>query len=376
MTTKAEFTAASERAELWLRASASIAKFGERKQFEHAKRLFDVLAKDWKKHAGIINSAREQLALLSDGPIQWPEDRGWSAMYKAGVGTVSCWSSAHEAAHGVALMVLDVVSGGHLTERWKVLVIPETEIAKLRERIRRERAKLLAQWPNDEQESDDAFVLIGQLWQRDFDTYRQAKTFLDNHPEIRRQAGQQRLRVHAGDWLRAVAERQSKAEPMEASESWDMPWNKCPYPSRDELPRTIGLNTRRLSAVQPTEVEWLWPNRIPLGTLTLLNGDPDLGKGMIVTDVSARITTGRHFPDCKNPFGKRREVLFVSVEDEDEDTIRPRIDLLKGDPSRVHSLAFVFHEGKENVLNLVLHLDDLDRWLCDQGNQGTSGAQP
>ena len=31
------------------------------------------------------------------------------------------------------------------------------------------------------------------------------------------------------------------------------------------------------SALKPTRVQWLWQGRIPLGTITLLDGDPGLG---------------------------------------------------------------------------------------------------
>jgi putative DNA primase/helicase len=66
----------------------------------------------------------------------------------------------------------------------------------------------------------------------------------------------------------------------------------------------------------------------------------------------------------------------VSAEDDDEDTIRPRVDLLGGDPSRVHSLTHVLaappRRGKkgeeeggciEQSLDLGLHLNYLDQWL-------------
>ncbi|MCX7422104.1 MAG: AAA family ATPase [Planctomycetia bacterium] len=111
------------------------------------------------------------------------------------------------------------------------------------------------------------------------------------------------------------------------------------------------------------DVEWLWHQRVPLGKLTLISGDPNLGKTWTVLYMIARITTGRPFPDSANPFENRRNALWVSGEDEDEDTIRPRIDLLGGDPTRVHSLAFVFHDGKERTLSLGEHLNHIDNWL-------------
>jgi len=44
-------------------------------------------------------------------------------------------------------------------------------------------------------------------------------------------------------------------------------------------------------------VNWLWPGRLPLGKLVLMDGDPDLGKSLLALDLCARLSTGRPFPD-------------------------------------------------------------------------------
>ncbi|MCH7871502.1 MAG: AAA family ATPase, partial [Planctomycetes bacterium] len=43
--------------------------------------------------------------------------------------------------------------------------------------------------------------------------------------------------------------------------------------------------------VLPQPLQWLWPGRIPLGRLTLLIGDPGVGKSMLVADIAARAST-------------------------------------------------------------------------------------
>lgn len=141
-----------------------------------------------------------------------------------------------------------------------------------------------------------------------------------------------------------------------------MPWETF----RDTLPVVAGINTRRLSDVVEREVDWLWAQRIPLGKLTIISGDPDLGKTWLILDLIARITTGREMPDgSPNPFGgERRDALWASSEDEDEDTILGRVKMLGGDPSRVHSLQFVLDEGKQRTLRLDQHQERLDQWLA------------
>ena len=98
----------------------------------------------------------------------------------------------------------------------------------------------------------------------------------------------------------------------------------------------------RLSDVEPERVRWLWPGRLPLGKLAILDGDPDLGKSTVTLDVAARISTGRAMPD-----GSRSEldgpagVVILSAEDDPADTIRPRLNAAGADVSRIVALRFV-----------------------------------
>jgi hypothetical protein len=38
-------------------------------------------------------------------------------------------------------------------------------------------------------------------------------------------------------------------------------------------------------------VSWLWPDRIPLGKIGLLDGDPDLGKSLLALDLPGWLFT-------------------------------------------------------------------------------------
>ena len=44
-------------------------------------------------------------------------------------------------------------------------------------------------------------------------------------------------------------------------------------------------------------VHWLWPGRLALGKLSLLEGDPGLGKSLVTLDLCARLSRGLPFPD-------------------------------------------------------------------------------
>ncbi len=108
---------------------------------------------------------------------------------------------------------------------------------------------------------------------------------------------------------------------------------------------SIGI---RLSSVQSERVEWLWDHRIPLGKITVLDGDPGLGKSLVSIDLAARITRGKRMPDGSPGF--EGDVVMMSAEDGLGDTIRPRLELAGANLDRVTSLATLpAQEGQERV---------------------------
>lgn len=84
---------------------------------------------------------------------------------------------------------------------------------------------------------------------------------------------------------------------------------------------------RLLKDVKREQVRWLWPGRIPLGKITVIDGDPGLGKSMTTLDLAARVSIGGVMPDdslsdLEGPAG----VVLLSAEDGAGDTIRPRLE--------------------------------------------------
>jgi hypothetical protein len=90
-----------------------------------------------------------------------------------------------------------------------------------------------------------------------------------------------------------------------------------------------------LSEVERAELAWLWPGRFPLGKLSLLGGDPGLGKSTVTLDLAARVSRGAGWPDnplLSQPVGT---VVLCSAEDDVADTIAPRLDLAGADDTKV-----------------------------------------
>ena len=122
-----------------------------------------------------------------------------------------------------------------------------------------------------------------------------------------------------------------------------------------------------LSDVEPEKIEWLWDRRIPLGKITVLDGDPGNGKSALTTDLAARLSVGHRFPDDQpcDPAG----VIIMNAEDGLADTIRPRLDAAYGDPSRVLSLATVpvDSEGDERHLTIPDDIPIIQRHVQHMG---------
>lgn len=102
-----------------------------------------------------------------------------------------------------------------------------------------------------------------------------------------------------------------------------------------------------LADVHSTAIRWLWPKRIARGKLSIIAGQPGLGKSLITIDMAARVSRGATFPDRESgPIAS--DVIFMSAEDDPSDTIRPRLDAAGADVHRVHMLeskAFIDKES-------------------------------
>lgn len=98
----------------------------------------------------------------------------------------------------------------------------------------------------------------------------------------------------------------------------------------------------RLADVEPQEVQWLWWPYIPLGKITLVEGDPGIGKTFLMLYLSAILSRGWGLPDQSGaPSGRTEptDVLYMTAEDGLGDTLRPRLEAAGADVSRVHALT-------------------------------------
>jgi len=94
---------------------------------------------------------------------------------------------------------------------------------------------------------------------------------------------------------------------------------------------------QRMSDVTPQAIEWLWDGYIALGKLSIIDGDPGLGKSTLTLDLAARVSAAAPMPD--GSAGVAGGVVLLSAEDGLADTVLPRLQAMGADVERVVALS-------------------------------------
>ena len=125
-----------------------------------------------------------------------------------------------------------------------------------------------------------------------------------------------------------------------------------------------------MNDVEIEQVEWLWEGYIPVGKLTILQGDSGKGKTMAMLNLIAAFTTGRDLldppgsPQIREPIN----VIYQTAEDGLADTVKPRLVAAGADCSRVS----VIYEG-ERMLSMT---DERLIWAIRETDAGLVVLDP
>ena len=101
-------------------------------------------------------------------------------------------------------------------------------------------------------------------------------------------------------------------------------------------PQDAGTNFLiHTDTVERRPVAWLWEPYIARGKLCMLDGDPGVGKTMLAIQLAATLSRGFAFPDQHGKVSRTRytpaPTLFIAMEDDIADTIKPRLEEAEAD---------------------------------------------
>jgi len=129
-------------------------------------------------------------------------------------------------------------------------------------------------------------------------------------------------------------------------------------------PQIKTYSARCLADISPERVHWLWEGQFAKGKLSLIAGHPGRGKSQLTLAVAALVSTGGDWPDGATCAAGN--VVLVSCEDEQSDTVVPRLMALGADLKRCHVLDAVRDEhGKERPFSLKAGIGALTKMLDD-----------
>jgi hypothetical protein len=140
-----------------------------------------------------------------------------------------------------------------------------------------------------------------------------------------------------------------------------------------------------MNDVETEEIRWLWEPYIPLGKITLVQGDPGRGKTTLLLAVAAALTTGVALPGSSLAF-PISSVLYQTAEDGLGDTIKPRLVQLGADCGLVHVIdedEAALSLSDERIERAILRtgaklfiLDPLQAYLGDVDMHRANGVRP
>jgi putative DNA primase/helicase len=163
------------------------------------------------------------------------------------------------------------------------------------------------------------------------------------------------LLKHGGDNKKALSAIKEEGYGKKVGKS-----QNCTAP-QSVSPNDDGLIFIRASDIAPKPVEWLWNGKIAKGKLSLIAGEPGLGKSQISVDMASVVSCGGKFPLANTiPEGK---VIMFSAEDGNADTIVPRLKACGAKMENVLLFSITRKNGKERYFDLKEDLPFLEQAL-------------
>lgn len=142
--------------------------------------------------------------------------------------------------------------------------------------------------------------------------------------------------------------------------------------------KTKKLQIVNLKNVETENIEFLWKPYIPVGKLTLIDGDPGVGKSWVSCAIATAISKGVPLPG--NDFSSVGQVLMLSTEDGISDSMKPRLKALGADCSKINVIPEHFElsngglelleQAVEEITPALIFIDPLQAYIGAKINMG------
>ena len=98
----------------------------------------------------------------------------------------------------------------------------------------------------------------------------------------------------------------------------------------NEMTVSVPLEVVKASEIEPKEVKWLWYPYIPVGKVTLLQGNPGDGKSKLMLSIAALLSKGEPLPFTETEENEPMTIIYQTTEDDADDTVVPRFNSAVG----------------------------------------------
>lgn len=106
-------------------------------------------------------------------------------------------------------------------------------------------------------------------------------------------------------------------------------------------------------------VKWLWYPYIPLGKITIMQGNSGIGKTMLALNIAAALSNGEQLPGDNEP-REPISIIYNTAEDGLGDTIKPRLRSAGADLTRINTI-------NERVNTVTMTDERIENSVCELG---------
>ncbi len=130
-----------------------------------------------------------------------------------------------------------------------------------------------------------------------------------------------------------------------------LPWLEGAYLfGQDKTERSFKLPVIDINTVTPVSISWFWNPYIALGKVSLIEGNPGVGKSWLCASLCAAVSRGEGLPGME-PTTPGTAVWFTQ-EDDAADTLQPRLVSMGADLSKVKACAAPITFNDEGFLQI------------------------